>query len=318
MKYFSQKFDRRLKESGLSHEQLDDRFPQLAEITRLSGGFSNANYRVQTGARAAVLRIARDPAALAVEVAALSRVRGQVPAPEVLDTGEDGERSWALLSWVDGAPMDRVLEAGVSREEAAQLGAACGRVLAAIHRVTFERPGFFDSALQVVEPLEPVGRGYLDHVRGTLAKSIPRARLGEALALQVEALLDRRGGTLDALERDRCLVHSDFNTKNLLVQRVDGRWTVSGVLDWEFAHAGPALADVANFLRFEEEAPPPLAARFREGYARAGGLLGDASIEQMLLLDLASMASFLDGPDRRPKTVATARGVITRTVAQLG
>ncbi len=32
-----------------------------------------------------------------------------------------------------------------------------------------------------------------------------------------------------------CLVHSDFNGTNILVR--DGR--ITGVLDWEFAFAGP-------------------------------------------------------------------------------
>jgi aminoglycoside phosphotransferase (APT) family kinase protein len=44
-------------------------------------------------------------------------------------------------------------------------------------------------------------------------------------------------------------VHSDFNPKNLLVDPESGELT--GVLDWEFAHAGSPFTDLGNLLRFE-------------------------------------------------------------------
>jgi len=44
-----------------------------------------------------------------------------------------------------------------------------------------------------------------------------------------------------------CLVHSDFNLKNLLVDPDTGRLT--GVVDWEYAHAGCPLTDLGNLFR---------------------------------------------------------------------
>jgi aminoglycoside phosphotransferase (APT) family kinase protein len=46
-----------------------------------------------------------------------------------------------------------------------------------------------------------------------------------------------------------CLVHSDFNPKNLLVDMDTG--TVTGLVDWEYAHAGLPYTDLGNLLRFE-------------------------------------------------------------------
>jgi len=331
MQRFSEKFDRRATDDAPSQAELAALFPQLSDFSLLSGGFSNTNYRVRlpssgsTGSTVhtahtahAVLRLARDPAALAKEVAALRRIRERVPAPEVLDHGRDGERAWALLRWIDGVSMDRALEAGVDEREAHSLGRACGAALSAIHGVGFERAGFLDDTLQVVEPLEPVGRAYLNHTRDTLARPLPRARLGEPLAARLEALLRRRGSLLDDLPRTRQLIHADFNTKNLLVRRSSGGWELAAVLDWEFAHAGPPLADIGNFLRFDEEAPAGLAEAFREAYRSGGGLLrGERDMDRARLLDLAAVVSFLDGPEERPRSVATARAVITRALALL-
>jgi aminoglycoside phosphotransferase (APT) family kinase protein len=48
-----------------------------------------------------------------------------------------------------------------------------------------------------------------------------------------------------------CLVHSDFNPKNLLVDPETAR--ITGLIDWEFAHAGSPYADLGNLLRFSED-----------------------------------------------------------------
>ena len=46
-----------------------------------------------------------------------------------------------------------------------------------------------------------------------------------------------------------CLVHSDLNPKNLLLD--PDTLALTGVLDWEFAHAGHPFTDLGNLLRFD-------------------------------------------------------------------
>jgi aminoglycoside phosphotransferase (APT) family kinase protein len=53
---------------------------------------------------------------------------------------------------------------------------------------------------------------------------------------------------LDSVSR-ACLVHSDVNPKNLLFD--PGTLALTGVLDWEFAHAGHPFTDLGNLLRFD-------------------------------------------------------------------
>jgi aminoglycoside phosphotransferase (APT) family kinase protein len=48
-----------------------------------------------------------------------------------------------------------------------------------------------------------------------------------------------------------CLVHSDLNPKNLLVD--PETLEVTGVLDWEFAHAGGPTTDLGNLLRLDRD-----------------------------------------------------------------
>jgi aminoglycoside phosphotransferase (APT) family kinase protein len=68
---------------------------------------------------------------------------------------------------------------------------------------------------------------------------------------RLSAVADRAQDLLDTVERT-CLVHSDFNPKNLLVDPAS--LDVTGLLDWEFAHSGSPYTDLGNLLRFERDA----------------------------------------------------------------
>ena len=75
---------------------------------------------------------------------------------------------------------------------------------------------------------------------------------------------------LDTVGRS-CLVHSDVNPKNLLVDPETP--TVTALLDWEFAHSRPPDTDLGNLLRFDRH--PAWSRRSLTGYVdRHGGGLG--------------------------------------------
>ena len=103
----------------------------------------------------------------------------------------------------------------------------------------------------------------------------------------------------------RCLVHSDVNPKNLLVD--PGTLTVTGLLDWEFAHAGHPFTDLGNLLRFDRE--PAFAEAVLAAYARASRRdAGDA-------LDLARAAdlwALVDLAGRRGEPGRRAGGPAAR------
>jgi aminoglycoside phosphotransferase (APT) family kinase protein len=88
------------------------------------------------------------------------------------------------------------------------------------------------------------------------------------------------------------LAHSDFNAKNLLVD--PGTGDVTGLVDWEFAHAGTPYTDLGNLLRFERDPAltEPLLERFVD---RAPDMPADLlerarAADLWALVDLASRA----------------------------
>lgn len=288
----------------------------LAHVTQLSGGYRNFNYLLswptENAQQPAVLRLAHDHRALRRELALLRYLQGRVRVPAVL-----AERPGAaLLAFCPGSLPCR-LEADLPAAELRQLGAAIGAELAAIHRIRCERAGFFNAELQIGEPLEPFAEAWSGYIRDCLGGSRVRERAGSALCQAALELFERKRPLLEALTDTDRLVHSDFNLKNLLVEKTDGRWRVRAVLDWEFAHAGSPLGDLGNFLRFEDRLPQALIEGFVAAYAELAPLPPNWR-EQALLLDMAALCGFLDSAEARPRSWATAVNRLQRTLALLG
>lgn len=272
----------------------------IARTRRLAGGYRNHNTVLVTGTgERYVLRRYQHEDRAAVEAALAGRLAGLVPVAEVVAVGR-GERTGEplLLSrFVPGTLVSDLLP-GMSGQEAARLGRAVGRVLAGIGTVSFAGPGFFAGPELEPSPV-PADTGDLPaFVDRCLRAAAPSAVLtpGESDAIRrlasTSAPLLAQGPVANASE----LVHADFNPKNLLAQRGEGGWTVTAVLDWEFALSGSPLLDVGNMLRFEEEYPAGFVTGFVDGFTPAGGSLPAGWRQISRALDLFALADLLTRP----------------------
>jgi aminoglycoside phosphotransferase (APT) family kinase protein len=122
--------------------------------------------------------------------------------------------------------------------------------------------------------------------------------LGEVFA-QADDLTD---GALNRF----CLVHSDFNPKNLLVDPASAE--ITGLIDWEFAHAGSVYADLGNLLRFNTD---QVLAGAVLNVVRAGFDLGDRLVERARAADLWALIDLAARPAANP-VAAAANALVTR------
>lgn len=227
-------------------------------LSPLEGGFSGETFLSEVGGEQAVARIYgprsawRGPLAPEVDAAVLELVRGLLPVPRVLEVrrGDPASDLPGLLitSRLPGERLDLVLprlDPAGRRTVGARLGTLLGRLG---HMVQARAGTFGDLSLVPVEL--PPERGDLEAWVDAHAEELARALGDRGL---VASLRGVAGQAQDLLDEDRrqCLVHADLNPKNLLVD--PSSLEVTGVLDWEFAHAGSPYADLGNLLRFERD-----------------------------------------------------------------
>ncbi len=99
------------------------------------------------------------------------------------------------------------------------------------------------------------------------------------------------------LDEYRTLARVDFNNRNTLVKQENGKWTVSGILDWELAFAGSGLWDAARFVCYESRERPRREPHFSLGYRHGGGELPDNWSDFSCVINIVSAAESLSRPD---------------------
>ena len=285
----------------------------LSDLTPLAGGWSGQTFLAEVGGERSVVRIyrpgRRPDAAPEVDAAVLRLVRGIVPVPEVLEVrrGVAAADHPGLLvtSYVVGERGDLLLptldDAGLRL-----LGGRLGSLAADLAGMPLLRAGVFVDGDLRIEPLPGPDSlpGFVDEHAPVLAWDGTLLGRLRDVAGQAQDLLDTVGRT--------CLVHSDLNPKNLLVD--PGSLDLTAVLDWEFAHAGHPFTDLGNLLRFDRHSSyvDAILATWCE---RRGGTPAQAldlarAADLWAIVDLASRAG--DNP------VADRAAVHLRAIAESG
>ncbi len=226
----------------------------------LAGGYGGETFLVGGGdGDELVLRIySRHPERAMVDASLLRLVRGILPVAEVVDVrpAHDGHPGVLVTERLPGKRLGLMMPSATA-EQRVELGRNLGRLLATLSGIPMPRFGMFEGAdlgLSADAPAVDL-HSWARHYRDT-------SRLGGwpdpdwrgLLALVAEAEERLAGDHPAGREVEPgfvrfVLAHSDFNPKNLLVDPEN--CAITGLLDWEFAHAGSPYTDLGNLTRFE-------------------------------------------------------------------
>lgn len=224
----------------------------LSSLTPLEGGWSGRTFLAEVAGERSVVRVyppdAPGPATAEVDAAVLRLVRGLVPVPEVLEVRparpELDQPGLLVTSFVAGVRGDELLPR-LGAGARAEVGTTLGGLVADLGGMPMLRPGPF------VDPDLRIGDFGVDGLSHFLELRLPE--LGHLAPAEIDGLREvatEAQVLLDTVPRS-CLAHSDLNPKNLLLD--PDTLVLTGVLDWEFAHAGHPFTDLGNLLRFDRD-----------------------------------------------------------------
>jgi aminoglycoside phosphotransferase (APT) family kinase protein len=276
---------------------------QVLSIDPVEGGLTNTLHRVElAGAPAVVVKHFAEMRSFTDELAALTRLAGVLPVPEVVRS--DVEARAIVYRWIDGITLDdcRRTEPPAAF---ASLGDPLGRLFAWVART---------------EPLEAGDRWDVDPLLAIATAQLGKTRVRERMGATVAEAL----GRLFASQRERlawghaCLCHHDIGGRNILVQRADGdRWRIGGVIDWEAAETGSPLVDIGGLFRFSARYDDVFIADFERGYREAGGELPERWYLTARLLDAVRIVETLDIDRELLGVFADCRKLLAKLVADL-
>ena len=289
-----------------------DGFKGPIEATKITGGQSNPNYRLDTASGPFILR-RKPPGVLLKSAHAVDRefrvqsalADSAVPVPTMRALCEDDAvigSAFYIMDLVDGVTFDQPSLPELDREARGQVMDAMNRVLVAIHEVDIEAASLSDYG--------PPGH-YCQRQTDRWTKQYRASETEDQP--DMEALITWLQANMPADDGQRRLVHGDFRLDNLLFSP-DGQ-EVRAVLDWELSTIGHPYADLAAVimqwsmpasregrgLAGVDRAAEGLwtDAQFVERYCERRGLSGIEDFNFYLAFTFFRMAAILQGVKKR-------------------
>ncbi|WP_100550799.1 phosphotransferase family protein [Caedibacter taeniospiralis] len=262
----------------------------------IAGGCANLNIKIQLEDEKypLILRVyLRDKNAAYREQKLAALIRETVPVPLTHYIGELEEHHFAITEFMPGIPLRDLLLSDVSHDLNAIMHEV-GTILAKITAHEFPKAGFFDSKLNII-PGSP-SDDFMIFAKDCLKHETVLSVLASDTIAKISQVLDHYGHLFPD-ENEKHLVHGDFDPANILVHKVDGRWKISAVLDWEFSFAGSVLWDVATLLRYAHKLPFEFHLAFLDGLRSCGVRLPSNWQATVKLLNLLSLLDCLKRSD---------------------
>jgi GrpB-like predicted nucleotidyltransferase (UPF0157 family)/N-acetylglutamate synthase-like GNAT family acetyltransferase len=289
----------------------------LSKYHIISGGCANLNIKINFAddITSYVLRIyIRDQDAVYREQKLSQLLNKQIPIPTIFYVGDYQNYRFAIVEFIPGITLRELLLSAQSYNMH-EIMYEVGIIAAKIASYKFPKAGFFDKDLNIIKILNP--NDYLEFIGESLRSSTVVDLLDTEKISQIKVYFDKYGYLLSNNEHN--LVHSDFDPANILVNQVNSKWKIFGILDWEFAFSGSIMCDIANMLRYSHQMPTAFRQSFLEAIEKSGIELPDNWFIIIYLLNLLSLLDCLAraNPKTRPNQCKDILNLISHFIKKL-
>lgn len=225
-----------------------------------------------------------------IETAVLARIEGRlpIPTPRVLAVGERGPWLYLVMSRLSGCSLGEAWPT-IDPGDRIRLMREAGAALAALHSIPASDLG----------PRNTDWRRFMDEQRASCRERQRARGLGSPW---VEAVSDFVSRWMPRDDGARALLHTEVMREHFLVDRREGVWRVSGILDFEDALLGAPEYEWACAGIFLTCAEPGLLRALLDAY----GAVVDEDLPQRIMAyallhrysDLSWYLNLLPVPDR--------------------
>ena len=300
---------------GIVSKELSDK--QLERFEIIVGGCANLNIKLFfEKTEPLILRIyIRDKEAAYREQRIAALIKKTVPVPQVYIIGDYQGYRYAIIEYMQGVILRDLI---LNNHDKAwhNVMYETGTMLAAIAAYQFDHAGFFDSNLKVMAPYD--SENYVNFMQDCLRNQTVVEQLGDE-KIAIIATIITKFGRYFPNESHAFLVHADYDPANILVDKIEGQWKITAILDWEFSFSGSWLWDVSNMLRYAHELPHDFKTLFIQGVQDAGLVLPEHWEITVKMLNLMALLDSLTrcSAQQRPKQLEDICNVIDYIIKKL-
>lgn len=290
---------------------------KLISHESIAGGCANLNFKLQLEKEKhpLILRVyLRDKDAAYREQKLATLLKETVPVPLTHYVGELEGYHFAITEFMPRLSL-RDLLLGDAPHDLSALMNEVGTILSKITAYEFSKAGFLNKDLEVVEC---ESSDVIKFAQGCLNDKTVLSALDPSVIAEIKKAIEQHASSVSTSD-EKHLVHGDFDPANILVDKINGSWVVTGILDWEFAFSGSYLWDVANMFRYAHKMPPEFQNSFIDALQKNGIKLPSHWRRTAHLLNLSSLLDLLkrSDPQFHPNRCADIRELIDHILSEL-
>lgn len=286
--------------SQMIQEMVCCAFPHATLLSHeiISGGCANLNVKISllNEPHPFILRIyVRDKDAAYREQKLAALIKHTVPLPEVYYVGDFEDNRYTITQFMPGINL-RDLLLNYPHESMKNVMFEAGQILGKIQAHIFPKAGFFDTDLNINQPISR--QECLSFARECLTHSTVLETIGPDCIDKLTRIFEKYSSFFPDEDQTH-LVHGDYDPANILVDKIDDTWKITAILDWEFAFSGSWLWDISNMLRYAHQMPSVFEESFLHGLKDKGLILPNQWRLKIYILNLLSLLSCLVRADSK-------------------
>ena len=261
----------------------------------IAGGCANLNIKIQLEDqnKPLILRVyLRDKDSAYREQKLSALLKGHLPVPLTRYIGEFEGHHFAITEFISGISL-RDLLLKCAPHDLSALMSEVGMILSKITAHEFPKAGFLNKELEVIAY---ESSDVIKFVQDCLNDKTVLSVLSPEVVAEIKEVIEQHAYLFHNND-EKHLVHGDFDPANILVDKINGSWVVTAILDWEFAFSGSYLWDVANMLRYAHKMPPEFQDAFLKGLSDGDVTLPENWRVTVNLLNLLSLLDILQRSD---------------------